>query len=183
MEAFSHHFLLATPALAGTWFGESIIYLCRHDAEGAMGLVINREARMNARGLARSMGMSPPPDALAITILEGGPVAPGKGFILHSDDRLYETTERPAPGIALSTSRDALAAAFSLDGPRHSGIYLGYAGWGAGQLDAELEAGAWLTAPANRSLLFECSLEQRLTQTAQSIGVDLRLVATRVGHA
>jgi len=183
MEALSHHFLLATPALAGTWFGESIIYLCKHDAEGAMGLVINREARMNARALARSLGMSPPPDALPITILEGGPVAPEQGFILHSDDRLFEASERPAAGIALSTSRDALEAAFSLDGPRHFGIYLGYAGWGAGQLDSELESGAWLTAPASRSLLFECAPQQRLTLAAQSIGIDLRLVATRVGHA
>jgi putative transcriptional regulator len=183
MDSLSHHFLLATPALAGTWFGESLIYICKHNDEGAMGLVINRQARMNARALSRSLGMSPPSAALSLSILEGGPVAPEQGFILHSDDRLFEATERPAPGIALSTSRDALEAVFSVNGPRHVGVYLGYAGWGAGQLDAELDSGAWLTAPANRSILFECEIHHRLAEAAGSIGVDLRFVATRIGHA
>ncbi len=177
-----HHFLLATPALAGTYFGESIIYLCRHDASGAMGLMVNREAKMNARALARSVGLQPPADALAVNVMEGGPVSPEQGFILHSDDQLFESSQSTAPGIAISTSKDALAAALSLEAPTHAAIYLGYTGWGPGQLDDELEANAWLTAPASRTILFDCPIDLRRARASAALGIDLRLMATRIGH-
>lgn len=181
-HSLTHQFLLATPALAGTYFGETMIYLCRHDASGAMGLVVNRLARMNARALARSVGLQPPADALSVTVMEGGPVSPEQGFILHSDDQVFESSQSPAPGIVVSTSKDALTAAFSLNPPAHAAIYLGYAGWGPGQLDDELEANAWLTAPVSRTILFDCPYDRRRAAAGAALGIDLRLLATRIGH-
>lgn len=182
MQSLSHHFLLATPLLAGSYFAESVIYLCRHDDTGAMGLIINRSARMNARALARSIDIDPPPDILGITVLEGGPVSPEQGFILHTDDRQFENSKATAPGVVLSTSKDALVAAFGTHTPAHASVHLGYSGWGPGQLERELEENAWLTAPANRSILFDSPIDRRRALAGASIGIDLRFLATRVGH-
>lgn len=182
MQSLSHHFLLATPALAGSYFAESVIYLCRHDDAGAMGLIINRPARTNARAIARAIDISPPPDILGIVALEGGPVSPEQGFILHSDDLLFESSQPTAPGVVLSTSKDALIAAFSTEAPAHTSVHLGYSGWGPGQLEQELDENAWLAAPASRSILFECPIDRRRALAGASIGIDLRLLATRVGH-
>lgn len=171
------------PSLAGSYFGDTVIYLCQHDANGAMGFVINRMARMNARRLARNHAVSALPEVLDLPVLDGGPVAPEQGFVLHTDDRRFESSLPIANGIVLSSSQDALQAALSLDRPVHASIFLGYAGWGAGQLERELEDNAWLTANANRDVLFELPCELRRQRIAQMLGMDLRMLAIRTGHA
>ena len=179
----SHGFLVAMPSLVGSHFGDTIIYLCQHDANGAMGFVINRMARMNARRLARTQGVPVLPEGLDVPVFDGGPVAPEQGFVLHTDDRQFESSLPTANGIVLSSSGDALRAALSFDKPAHVAIFLGYAGWGAGQLEGELEANAWLTAPASREVLFELPCELRRQRVAKILGIDLRMLAVRTGHA
>lgn len=147
-----------------------------------MGLIINRAGSMTAKALARSQGIQPPTDALTLNVLEGGPVSREQGFILHSDDRTFEGSLATAPGILMSNTREALIAALGTDAPRHASIFLGYAGWGAGQLEQEIEENAWITAPASRTILFECPIDRRREKAAAGIGIDLRMYATRVGH-
>ena len=183
MPNFSHSFLVATPSLIGSYFGDTIIYLCQHDANGAMGFVINRLARMNARRLARTQGVPALPEVLDAPVFDGGPVAPEQGFVLHTDDRQFESSLPTANGIVLSSSQDALRSALGFDKPAHAVIFLGYAGWGAGQLEQEVEDNAWLTAPANREVLFELPCELRRQRVAKMIGMDLRMLAIRTGHA
>jgi len=183
MSKFSHTFLVAMPALAGSYFGDTIIYLCQHDANGAMGLVINRMARMNARRLARNQAVPALPEVLDLPVLEGGPVAPGQGFVLHTDDRRFESSLPIANGIVLSSSQDALRAALGPDRPVHVSIFLGYTGWGPGQLEHELEDNVWLSIQANREVLFEIPCELRRQRIAKMLGMDLRMLAIRTGHA
>ena len=183
IPSLSHSFLVATPSLVGSHFGDSIIYVCQHDANGAMGFVINRMARMNARRLARTQGIPALPEVLDVPVFDGGPVAPEQGFVLHTDERKFESTLSVASGIVLSSSGDALRAALGHDKPAHVAIFLGYAGWGAGQLEGELEENAWLTAPASREVLFELPCELRRQQVAKMLGIDLRMLAARTGHA
>ncbi len=171
------------PSLAGSHFGDTLIYLCQHDANGAMGFVINRMARMNARRLARTQGIPALPEVLDVPIFDGGPVAPEQGFVLHTDDRHFESSLPTANGVVLSSSGDALRAALGTDKPAHVAIFLGYAGWGAGQLEGELEENAWLTAPASREVLFELPCELRRQRVARMLGIDLRMLAIRTGHA
>ncbi|MCP5180877.1 MAG: YqgE/AlgH family protein [Pseudomonadales bacterium] len=183
MTGLANRFLIATPGLAGGYFADTIIYLCQHDANGAMGLVINRLAHMSARRLARSQGLPALPEPLSVNVLEGGPVSPDRGFVLHSDEKTFESTLLITRGVALSSSEDALRAALGFESPRHVGVFLGYAGWGAGQLDAELENNAWLTAPASRSILFETPVLQRRQSLAHRLGFDPRMLAVKAGHA
>lgn len=171
------------PSLVGSYFGETIIYLCQHDANGAMGFVINRMARINARRLARTQGIPAIPEVLDVPVLDGGPVATERGFVLHSDDRQFESSLPTANGVILSSSADALRAALGSDKPAHVAVFLGYAGWGAGQLEGELEANAWLTAPASREVLFDLPCELRRQRVAKMLGINFRMLAIRTGHA
>lgn len=183
MDSLAHSFLIAMPGLAGTYFGNTVIYICQHDSNGAMGLVINRLARMNARRLARRLGQDALPGALEVPIHEGGPMSAEQGFVLHTDDRAFDTSVEIATGILLSSSPDALQAALSLDKPDYSAIFFGYAGWGPGQLESELDDNAWLTAPANRHVVFEVPCELRRQHLAKTLALDLRMLAARTGHA
>ena len=171
------------PNLAGTYFGDSLIYLCEHNAEGAMGLIVNRECRLELADVAEALELPKPPPNTAAMLVEGGPVSPEQGFVLHSDNQQFADSQSIAPGIMLASSRDAVERLMGMDAPAHAIIALGYSGWGPGQLEQEIEDDAWLTVEASRSILFGPPLEARLHQAAAQLGIDMRLMARQTGHA
>ena len=177
-----HNFLLAMPDLASDYFAQSLTYICEHNEDGAIGIMINRPTDMSLIELFAQLGM-PGNRAYTSTLLyEGGPVGPERGFVLHSADVELEAATKVAADVCLSTDLEALAAIAEDRGPGKFLVAMGYAGWGAGQLESEIANNAWLTAPASAEILFDTEPEQRLDAAAGSIGVDLRLIA-RPGHA
>ena len=178
-----HHFLLAMPTLAGSYFAGSITYLCEHNEEGALGLMINRPVV--------DVKLGDLFDQLEITgechrdtaVLEGGPVQQDRGFVLHSNDIVLETSLVLAEGLVLTTAREILAAIADGVGPAEFLVCVGYGGWGAGQLEAELAENAWLTCDGDPSIIFEVPFNKRIDRAAASLGIDFRLISGEAGHA
>jgi putative transcriptional regulator len=179
-----HHFLIAMPHMRDPNFAQTLTYLVEHNAEGAMGLVINRPSGLSLADVIEQL--DPALQAISacqsLPIFSGGPVQTERGFVLHPCGPQFQATLELGT-LGLSTSQDALFAIAQGQGPSQHLIALGYAGWEAGQLEAELIANAWLTCPADPHILFDLPAEQRLTAAAASLGVDLSLLSTQVGHA
>jgi putative transcriptional regulator len=181
-RSLKHHFLLAMPGLAADYFGGSIIYVCEHDDDGAMGLIVNRPSELSLARLLDQIGIEPA-SAPSGPALEGGPVQTDRGFILHSDDASSENSLALGDGVMLSTARQMLEAIGHGDGPAHYLVALGYAGWGPGQLEQELAQNAWLTCPASTDVLFDVPFEERVSSAAATLGIDFRLMGSQAGHA
>ena len=180
----SNHFLIAMPALADPNFARGLTLLCQHSAEGAMGLLVNRPSDYTLGDVLAQMGIATGDLALGqLPVLIGGPVHPDRGFVLHDDPRDWSSTLRFGNGLAVTTSREILVAMARGEGPKHVLVALGYSGWDAGQLEAELGENAWLTAPADQAIVFDTPLESRWQAAASSLGVDLRLLSDSAGHA
>jgi putative transcriptional regulator len=177
-----HHFLLAMPGLTPDYFGGSIIYLCEHNADGAMGLIVNRPTDFSLMALLEQLDIEAPSTPEGLT-LEGGPVQTDRGFMLHTDDRTFESSLDLGHGLMLSTARHLLEAVARGEGPRNYLIAFGYSGWGPGQLEQELGQNAWLSCPATLEVLFEVPYEQRVAKAAALLGIDFRLMAHQAGHA
>ena len=177
----SDHFLLAMPGQIGGPFGGSIVYVCQHNPDGAFGLVVNKLSELSLSALCDELKL-PAPEYDA-QLHDGGPVDPGRGFILHSPERRYEGSIDVSDAVVLSASSDALVDIGSGDGPSQVLMTLGYAGWGPGQLDAELQTDAWLTCPGDPAVLFNTPIEQRVQRAADSLGVDFRLISPQSGNA
>ena len=177
-------FLIAVPALADPNFSRSVTLVCQHDADGAMGVTVNRPSEYTLGDVFRQMGIDSDDATLcARPVLSGGPVHPERGFVLHDGDQAWDSTLAIASGLYVTTSRDVLEAIAQGEGPRSATVALGCAGWGAGQLEQELVENSWLTAPADPELLFELPLEARWQAAAARIGVDLARLADYSGHA
>jgi len=180
----ANQLLIALPSLADPNFARSVALICQHDAEGAMGLVINRPSEYTLGEVFEQMGIAADDPALCERqVLAGGPVHPERGFVLHDGDRRWDSTLEIVDGLYVTTSRDVLEALANGDGPARSTIVLGCAGWGAGQLEQELSENAWLTADSDPELLFSLPLEARWHAAAGRIGVDLNRVTDYSGHA
>ena len=179
-----HHFLIAMPHMADPQFSHTLIYLIEHNEQGAMGLVINRPNGLN---LADVLEQLRPDDEAPIRcqglpIFSGGPVQTDRGFVLHPAGQQFQATLELGE-LGLSTSQDVLFAIADGSGPDKYLIALGYAGWEAGQLEAELADNAWLTCPADKAILFDLPFDQRLNAAAARLGVDLSLLTSQAGHA
>ena len=179
-------FLISMPKLRGSVFGDSLIYLWAHDGDGAQGLVVNHPFDLTLGELMKQLQLPAAAD-LAGKVVSGGPVEPQQGFILHTDDVSVAGSE-PAAGVGgvglhVSYSREMLELIATERGPNRFLLALGYAGWGAGQLEEELADGAWLTAPSSQDVLFEMPFEQRLDRVAHELGIDWRLFASEGGVA
>ena len=182
MDSLSHHFLISMPTQRGSYFGDTVTYICRHDEHGAFGLVLNRPLELTLEDLLGQLEL--PTDVESdLVAIEGGPVEPRRGFVLHTDDRRFDSSEKAGDGLLLSYDRDALAAIGGGDAPGKYLVALGYAGWGAGQLDSELSANVWLTGPSSREVIFDLAFDARLDSAAAAIGVDLRLLSNDTGLA
>jgi len=183
--SLEHHFLIATPGLRDAAFAHSLVYLCRHTPEGAMGLRVNHCLDVTLRELFLHLNL--PSDGVDADrrLLAGGPVRGEWGFVLHQNaGHRWQSMLEVAEGVVLTASRDIIEAmATGAGAPERCLVALGYAGWGAGQLEAELAANAWLTAPAAAELLFEAPIEDRARLAAARIGVDLTKLSSCAGRA
>lgn len=184
MSSLRHHFLIAMPSLADPNFDGTVTYLCKHDAEGAFGLVINRPLDMQAAEVFQQLELEVLDAAQAEqAVLGGGPVQPSLGFVLHQSPASFDSTLDAEAQIKVTISRDILESMASGRGPSPAVITLGYAGWDAGQLEAELAANAWLSVPADPAIIFDTPIEQRWSAAAGLLGVDIAQLTSYAGHA
>jgi putative transcriptional regulator len=183
--------LLAMPVMTDKRFARSVIYMCAHSKEGAMGLIINHRAEnITFPDLLERLGITPrgSRDSIASDLLNrevhsGGPVETGRGFVLHSADyHANDSTLEIAGGISLTATIDILKAMASGQGPHHSILALGYAGWSPGQLESEIQANGWLNCPADPDIVFETDLELKYEKALAKIGVNPSFLVSEAGH-
>lgn len=178
------HCLVAMPGMGDPRFEGTVIYMCAHSAEGAMGLVINRSLdEITFPDIVGQLGIEPTPLCEQIRVQFGGPVETGRGFVLHTSDYVNEGTMEVTDRVGLTATLEVLRAIANGDGPHRVIMALGYAGWSAGQLDGELKNNVWLNVPADEELLFDLALETRYDAAMRRIGIDPRLLNENAGHA
>jgi putative transcriptional regulator len=176
--------LLAMPNMGDPRFERSVICLCEHSPEGAMGIVVNQPADHIAfPELMEQLGIPTPPTCAPVGVFTGGPVEPNRGFVLHSADYLHETSLIISEVVALSATVDILKALAAGEGPRHSLLALGYAGWGPGQLEAEIQDNAWLHTEVDTDLLFATEASLKWPLGMAKLGIDLSMLSPVAGHA
>ncbi|RMF70598.1 MAG: YqgE/AlgH family protein [Alphaproteobacteria bacterium] len=176
--------LLAMPGIGDPRFERSVIFVCSHSAEGAMGLIVNRPFEgLTFRELLDQLEIEVSEPVVDIPIQVGGPVETGRGFVLHSTDFIQDTSLVVTERIALTATVDILKAIAEGGGPKHRLLLLGYAGWAPGQLEAEIQANGWLTAPADESLIFETPLPDIWPRAMRMLGVDVSMLSGSMGHA
>ena len=183
-DSLTNHFLIAMPALEDPNFSHTVTYICQHDEQGAMGIVCNRPQELTVREVLEHLEI-PVSESLDadIPVYTGGPVQSEHGFVLHSPVGPWSASLQVTEDIALTTSLDILSAIAEGAGPPHYLLALGYAGWGAGQLEEEMAANAWLSGPADTTILFETPPQARWAAAAALLGVDLNLLSGEVGHS
>ncbi|MGG5810710.1 YqgE/AlgH family protein [Falsiroseomonas sp. CW058] len=176
--------LVAMPAMQDPRFARSVICLCAHSADGAMGIVLNKPlSGLSFDELLKQLNLDPVPPQRRIRLLAGGPVEGGRGFVLHTADWETEGSLRVNPDIALTASIDILKAIAGGGGPREGLLALGYAGWGPGQLESEIQQNAWLNVTPDESLLFARQPDQLWRQALAKLHVDPALLSDTAGHA
>lgn len=177
-------FLIAMPSLKDPNFYHTVTYICEHNANGAMGIVINQPLEVNFGDVLDEMDMSTEdPEVLEQTVFMGGPVQQDRGFVLHQPLSEWDSTLKTGDDTGLTASRDIIAAIAEGRGPDRTLVALGYAGWGAGQLEQEISDNAWLTCPADHDIMFSLPVERRWEAAASLIGIDVKTMSTDIGHA
>lgn len=183
-QYLTNHFLIAMPQLADPNFFHTVTYICEHNSDGALGIVINRPLEMRLGEIFTHMNIDgATAQAADLPVYLGGPVQQERGFVLHQPPGDWESSLRITDTIAVTTSRDVLAAIADGTGPKRALVALGYAGWGAGQLEQEMADNAWLSGPADARILFDLPDQQRWHAAAALLGVDLNLLSGDAGHA
>ena len=185
-------FLVAMPGMADDRFARAVIYVCAHSAEGAMGIVLNRPASdLNFPDLLVQLDIVPEAERISLPkrvgrmqVLMGGPVETSRGFVLHSPDFYIDQSTLPIDdSVCLTATIDILRAIARGEGPENAVLALGYAGWGAGQLEAEIQQNGWLNCPADAELIFGASVDTRYELALRRIGIDPAMLSTEAGHA
>ncbi len=180
----THHFLIAMPSMADPYFAKSLAYVCEHNDQGALGVVINRPIDMTLQALFERLSLTlKHKDLSDAPIYFGGPVQTDRGFVLHEPAGNWQSTLRVGDAIGLTTSKDILEAVGRGEGPQKLLVTLGYAGWSAGQLEHELGQNAWLTVEAKDAIIFDLPSEERLPAAMELLGVDYARLADSAGHA
>ena len=183
--------LIAMPVMGDPRFERSVIYLCAHSAEGAMGIIVNRPAgSIDFPGLLVQLEIinkddqiKLPENAESLKVLKGGPVETGRGFVLHSSDFfIQDATLRIDDEICLTATVDILKAIAKGSGPKHAILALGYAGWAAGQLESEIQENGWLHCDADSDLIFG-DIEEKYDRALRKIGIDVGMLSNEAGHA
>lgn len=176
--------LVAMPGMQDPRFARTVIYICAHNGEGAMGLVVNRIFdALTFPDLLEQLGIEASIPVDADCVYFGGPVETGRGFVLHTPDYVRDGTLMVTKGVALTATVDILRSIAAGDGPRQHLLALGYAGWGPGQLDAEIRANGWLNVDADNALVFDQDLDSKWERAMAKIGVDPRMLSDSAGHA
>jgi putative transcriptional regulator len=180
----TNHFLIAMPTLADPNFFHTVTYICEHNGEGAMGIVFNRPLGITLGEVLEHMNITTDDDeVMRRPVFLGGPVQRERGFVIHQPVGRWESSLAVTHELGVTTSRDVLAAIAQGDGPSRALVALGYAGWGAGQLEQEMADNAWLSGPADLSIMFETPVDERWRAAAALLGVDLNLLSGEAGHA
>jgi putative transcriptional regulator len=182
-EFLTNHFLIAMPGLADPNFFHTVTYICEHDADGAMGIVINRPLDLRLGDILTHMDITANPETAELPVFQGGPVQTERGFVVHEPLGDWDATLQVSEQIGVTASQDVLASIAAGQGPQRSLIALGYAGWGAGQLEREMAENAWLSGPATAEVLFDTPIERRWAAAAALLGVDVNLLSGDAGHA
>jgi putative transcriptional regulator len=176
--------LVAMPGMQDSRFAKTVIYICAHNGEGAMGLVINRVFdALTLPDLLEQLGIEASSPIETNCVYFGGPVETGRGFVLHTPDYIRDGTLMVTNGVALTATVDILRSIAAGDGPRRHLLALGYAGWGAGQLDSEIRANGWLNVAADDDLIFDRDLDGKWDRAMAKIGIDPRMLSDLAGHA
>lgn len=180
----SNHFLIAMPAMADPFFAKSLTYVCEHNEQGALGIVVNRPINLTLSELFAQIQLPLNPAELQdMPVHFGGPVQTDRGFVLHGPAGKWQSTLAISDRIGLTTSKDILQAVGEGQGPHNLLVTLGYAGWSQGQLEEELSQNAWLTVAANDQILFGMSAEERLPAALALLGIDYASLSEDAGHA
>ncbi|SCY18666.1 putative transcriptional regulator [Nitrosospira sp. Nl5] len=180
----TNHFLIAMPAMADPFFSKTLTYICEHNEQGALGLVVNRPIDLTLKDLFDQLGISFDDQALGgLPVMFGGPVQLDRGFVLHQPVGDWQSTMIVNHEVGLTTSLDILRAIASGESPKQLLVALGYSGWAPGQIEHELSMNAWLTVPASPGIIFELPSEERLTAAMHSLGVDFSSLSDEVGHS
>ncbi len=183
-DSLSNQMLIAMPGMEDPNFSASVTLICEHNHDGALGIVINKPLHLQLSDVFEQLALT---DSVAATadnpVLQGGPVGLDRGFVLHDPGSTYESSLVVSGDIHLTFSRDVLDAMAMGEGPGKSLVALGYAGWGAGQLEEEILANSWLSVPATSEIVFDLPFDQRWTAAAQTLGIDITQIAPDAGHA
>lgn len=165
-------------------FDHTVTFICEHNEDGALGLVVNRPMGMHLSDVLNQMSLTENSEQKSkVPLLRGGPVQPERGFVVHDHLGEWGSTLEVSDGIHVTTSRDILEAMADGTGPDNALVILGYAGWAAGQLENEMMVNAWLTVPADKDILFSIPFEKRWQSAAALIGIDINQLGTSFGHA
>ena len=176
-------FLIAMPSLSDPNFHGTVTYLCAHNDEGAMGIVINRPLDLTLPEVLGHLDIAVGDSTLEGTpVLQGGPVQRDRGFVIHEPAGEWDAVLKVGERIGVATSRDILAAMARGEGPQRALVALGYAGWGAGQLEREVLDNAWLSGPADSEIIFDVPYEQRWERATRRLGVDPERLVGQAGH-
>ncbi len=183
-EYLDNQFLIAMPTLADSNFAHTVSYLCQHNNDGALAIVINRPTGMKLGSILEQMDINASSDTIKnMPVFAGGPVQQERGFIIHNtSSNTWDSSIAISESTSLTSSRDILEAIAENKGPEHYFIALGYAGWGAGQLEQEMINNSWLNTPYHQSILFDTPFDQRWNAAANQIGIDISQLTTPAGH-
>ncbi len=184
INSLSGKLLIAMPGMPDSRFRQTVTYLCGHNADGALGIIINRPSSMKLREVFEQLSLDSWDHDLADqNILKGGPVNRERGFVLHEAGGTWDSTISMCGNIEVTTSRDVLSALAGGKGPRRALLALGCAGWGEGQLEQELRLNSWMVVDATEEILFDTPFEQRWAASAALLGVDVSRLGLQAGNA
>ena len=180
----THHFLIAMPNMVDPYFAKSLTYICEHNDQGALGVVVNRPIDLSLQALFERINITLEPHELhGIPVYFGGPVQTDRGFVLHQPVGQWHSTLKVRETLGLTTSKDILEAVGKGSGPAKMLVTLGYSGWAAGQLEHELAQNAWLTVEAGLQIIFDLPAEEKLPAAMELLGVDFANLSEDTGHA
>ncbi len=180
----THHFLIAMPNMVDPYFAKSLTYICEHNDQGALGVVVNRPIDLSLQALFDRINLQLEPRELhGIPVYFGGPVQTDRGFVLHKPVGEWHSTLKVRDSVGLTTSKDILEAVGRGSGPAKMLVTLGYSGWAAGQLEHELGQNAWLTVEAGEQIIFDLPAEEKLPAAMELLGVDFASLSEDTGHA
>ncbi len=185
MQSLENHFLIAMPSMQDPFFKHSVAYICEHNEDGAMGLVINQPINITVGELLDKIDIvnNKATDAARATVYAGGPVKTDRGFVLHSPKPGYASSQKLSSDIMITTSKDILSSLTTNAAPEQFIITLGYAGWDKGQLEQELLDNSWLVIEADPAIIFNTPSHQRWEKAVSMLGIDASQLSTESGHA
>ncbi|MBX4180897.1 YqgE/AlgH family protein [Sodalis sp. CWE] len=183
-----NHFLIAMPSLEDPLFKRSVVYICEHNKNGAMGIVINKPVRQfTVENVLHKLKIMPTNCNLTVQlkkpVFSGGPLADDRGFILHTPCEGFISSVKISAQTMITTSKDILETFGTINQPNNILVALGYSGWEQGQLECELMENTWLTTPANNEILFSTPISSRWREAVKTLGVDIHNIVQQAGHA